>query len=210
MRTIWMDRFITTFWIWLVSLAIPIISLLATGGDDDFLIVIAVMAFIPLILMYLMFYMLCVDIIDKKGYTTYEIPLLRITFVFGPFIFFYILTLPSKKQSYLSNDASYLNQNKSNVCKGCGHENRPDAKFCKQCGAVLSKAAQTIKPDVAVKKTCPKCGYDNYSKGNFCKKCGAIIESSENSNTQTFWRCPKCGKENPSSSRICKDCEYMK
>ena len=46
-------------------------------------------------------------------------------------------------------------------CPNCGHENRDDAKFCRDCGATLG-----------VELSCPGCGapYDPGQK--FCDECG--------------------------------------
>ena len=50
------------------------------------------------------------------------------------------------------------------TCTACGAENRPGARFCVQCGAMLSRA-------------CPSCG-TAYNEGErFCGECGAALSS---------------------------------
>ena len=48
-------------------------------------------------------------------------------------------------------------------CAACGTENRPDRKFCAQCGAGLARA-------------CPACGAANLSGERFCGDCGRLLE----------------------------------
>ena len=47
-------------------------------------------------------------------------------------------------------------------CPGCGHENRPSAKFCGECGTPFQCA-------------CPKCGAELPSGIKFCDECGAAV-----------------------------------
>jgi hypothetical protein len=51
------------------------------------------------------------------------------------------------------------------LCPSCGHENRKDAKFCKDCGGSLAP-------------TCPSCGADLEADASFCNKCGSRLAES--------------------------------
>src|SRR5262245_17483081 len=44
-------------------------------------------------------------------------------------------------------------------CPRCQHENRPQAKFCEECGTPLARS-------------CPKCGSGLSPSGKFCHECG--------------------------------------
>jgi class 3 adenylate cyclase len=44
-------------------------------------------------------------------------------------------------------------------CPRCQHENRPQAKFCEECGTTLARS-------------CPKCGSTLSPSGKFCPECG--------------------------------------
>src|SRR5262245_40105859 len=44
-------------------------------------------------------------------------------------------------------------------CPRCQHENRPQAKFCEECGTPLARS-------------CPKCGSGLSPSGKFCPECG--------------------------------------
>ncbi len=48
------------------------------------------------------------------------------------------------------------------ICPACGAENRPDAKFCFECGAGLVRA-------------CPNCGSAVRSGARFCDECGHAL-----------------------------------
>jgi DNA-binding IclR family transcriptional regulator len=56
-------------------------------------------------------------------------------------------------------------------CPKCGFENRPTARFCKQCGQTLQ-----AKPPTGV--TCPTCGAANDSDARFCRSCGKPLGGS--------------------------------
>ena len=43
-------------------------------------------------------------------------------------------------------------------CPGCQHENRPQAKFCEECGGALTRA-------------CPNCGTPLSATAKFCSEC---------------------------------------
>src|SRR5688500_12550281 len=53
-------------------------------------------------------------------------------------------------------------------CPSCGHENRPGAALCGECGASL--------PHEVV---CPGCGTSNPRNQRFCDKCGTSLAAAE-------------------------------
>ncbi|MCP4544373.1 MAG: zinc ribbon domain-containing protein [Chloroflexi bacterium] len=59
-------------------------------------------------------------------------------------------------------------------CPKCGLENRPDARFCKQCGQAL--AQQAVPPAIPV-NICPACGVTTKPKARFCPRCGKPLAS---------------------------------
>jgi class 3 adenylate cyclase/tetratricopeptide (TPR) repeat protein len=50
-------------------------------------------------------------------------------------------------------------------CPSCGHENRPDAKFCLECGSPLAR-------------TCPN-GHPVPAEARFCDECGAVVDGAD-------------------------------
>ncbi len=48
------------------------------------------------------------------------------------------------------------------ICPNCAVDNRPDAKFCRECGAALSAR-------------CPACGAPNDPGQKFCDECGTAL-----------------------------------
>lgn len=45
-------------------------------------------------------------------------------------------------------------------CPSCQHENRPGAKFCKECGASLARACANCETELSpTAKFCPECGH---------------------------------------------------
>ena len=57
-------------------------------------------------------------------------------------------------------------------CPSCGHENRPDRKFCGQCGAELAVA-------------CAACGTQPEPGELFCGQCGAPLEKAATPSSAT-------------------------
>ncbi len=47
-------------------------------------------------------------------------------------------------------------------CPACGHGNRPDRRYCAECGGRLGA-------------TCPACGAPNEVREKFCGACGASL-----------------------------------
>lgn len=58
-------------------------------------------------------------------------------------------------------------------CTNCGFENRPDARFCKQCGQPLP--AQPTPPASVI---CPACGATAKPGALFCPRCGKPLPAS--------------------------------
>jgi adenylate cyclase len=54
-------------------------------------------------------------------------------------------------------------------CPACSHANRPDARFCGECGANLEDAS------------CPACGAANPADQKFCDHCGASLAPAQDS-----------------------------
>lgn len=54
-------------------------------------------------------------------------------------------------------------------CTRCGFENRPDARFCKQCGQPLVTQAA---PPPLEEMLCPACGASYKPGARFCSRCG--------------------------------------
>src|SRR5947208_14452004 len=54
------------------------------------------------------------------------------------------------------------NSHQTMVCPTCQAENRPDRKFCAQCGTALAAA-------------CPSCGAANQPGERFCGECGTAL-----------------------------------
>ncbi|RKU01119.1 hypothetical protein C7H84_22895 [Burkholderia sp. Nafp2/4-1b] len=50
-------------------------------------------------------------------------------------------------------------------CTICGSENPPDARFCRECQAVLSR-------------TCPQCGCETTPAARFCSNCGTPLATA--------------------------------
>jgi len=57
-------------------------------------------------------------------------------------------------------------------CPTCGHENRPEARFCKQCGQSLDAQAAPSAPPSISETICPACGATAKPGARFCPRCG--------------------------------------
>lgn len=64
-------------------------------------------------------------------------------------------------------------------CPKCGFENRPGARFCKQCGQPL----EIPTPSPPAEMICPQCGTPNKPGARFCARCGAPLAPSAPSPT---------------------------
>jgi ribosomal protein L40E len=67
-------------------------------------------------------------------------------------------------------------------CSKCGLENRPDARFCKQCGQALPQSGQSLRlqqadPTTLPTNICTACGATAKPKARFCPRCGKSLAS---------------------------------
>lgn len=201
MRSYYLDMFVKLFVAWVCCAVIGVISVshAIVDGTDDLVPLAIVCIIAALIISYVMFYMLCKDLIDKKGYGDGEIPLLLIAFVTGPFVFFYMLALPSKKENTIVaslDNSAVTYQTSAGAVQTSAGVNQDDSWVC-------------------------TCGGRNSSQTNICKKCGRtsdgkmtanVINTPKNTKASLLnvWYCPKCGDVNAKSTRICKGCGYEK
>lgn len=68
-------------------------------------------------------------------------------------------------------------------CPNCGFDNRPDARFCKQCGYALTSLAPSSpaapSPASALPPTvCPHCGAPLKAGARFCSRCGQAVQET--------------------------------
>jgi len=114
-------------------------------------------------------------------------------------------------------------------CKSCGGALKAGAKFCSQCGAVVSPDARALEAAPSMtSRRCPKCGAENPATARFCRvdghelskdraaAAGAGLERPENRTATASAdsvtdgpvpgtiKCPRCGTANPAGSRFCK------
>jgi hypothetical protein len=62
-------------------------------------------------------------------------------------------------------------------CPKCGDENRPEARFCKQCGQSLGAQAAPPEPPTIPGTVCPACGATARPRSRFCPRCGKPLQS---------------------------------
>jgi DNA-binding IclR family transcriptional regulator/ribosomal protein L40E len=87
-------------------------------------------------------------------------------------------------------------------CPKCGFENRPGARFCKQCGQTLPDVNQILQDISSASTTCPDCGAANEADAHFCSKCGRTLALFSGVT------CPGCGIENSPNARFCRQCGH--
>jgi hypothetical protein len=63
-------------------------------------------------------------------------------------------------------------------CPKCGFENRPEARFCKQCGQPLQAQAAPQKPPTRPGIVCPACGATAKPGAGFCPRCGKPLPAA--------------------------------
>lgn len=149
-------------------IAIGACILLFSNGDDSIIIpTIIICGFLAICFYIAAFYALAYDIVDKKGYTQDDIPngiLILINIVMGPFIFVYLMALPSKNNATIvEEDIEEETEKQSWVCCFCGEENDEECSTCANCNN--SKSSE-------LNWTCPKCESANYSDDDVCSNCG--------------------------------------
>jgi len=112
---------------------------------------------------------------------------------------------------------------RDNVCPSCMTENRPEVRFCEECGTDLVTSplmprdeTGTPPPEEPSTQTCPNCGNENRLDTNFCEECGTDLATTplmprdetgtpppEKPSTQT---CSNCGNENRLDTNFCEEC----
>ncbi len=88
-------------------------------------------------------------------------------------------------------------------CHHCNFDNRPGARFCKNCGKPLVSKTQRTK---SASNHCSNCGSANPIGARFCKQCGSSLLASNQA--ATAGHCPNCGNQNSSKARYCKNCGF--
>ncbi len=63
-------------------------------------------------------------------------------------------------------------------CPKCGFENRPDARFCKQCGQPIQAQAAPPVPPARPGAVCPACGATAKPGARFCPRCGKPLPTA--------------------------------
>lgn len=85
-------------------------------------------------------------------------------------------------------------------CSKCGFENRPGARFCKQCGQALPDVDPAPQEGPLAGVICPDCSAANDVDANFCSKCGQTLA------LPSGVTCPDCGTANSPNARFCRQC----
>lgn len=90
-------------------------------------------------------------------------------------------------------------------CPKCGRENPQQAKFCFNCGNVITQPSIGIAYSPEQLKLCQRCGYNNPSDAKFCFECGLELLQSRSSTVKADI-CPTCGITVSSSNQFCPNC----
>lgn len=80
-------------------------------------------------------------------------------------------------------------------CSKCNTENPTGAKFCENCGNVLSKPKPETKQTKDI-NFCPDCGKAIETDASFCADCGNAFGE----------QCPHCQTANQSDAKFCANC----
>jgi len=116
-----------------------------------------------------------------------------------------------------------------NVCPHCGANNRPEARFCKQCSYALPQCSyalpqcshallergqalpqrETASTD---EHTCAHCGAALRPGARFCKQCGTALHEFDKpittaADSAARAACPHCGAPVRSTARFCPSCQ---
>lgn len=171
MRSYYIDLFVKLFIGWVCCLILGLIGMFASFAEEGFIVMSTLFGVACVIITYVMFYVLCRDIIDRKDYGDKQIPLLPIVLAIGPFAMVYVSGLTDN-----NDQIPVLTPDDSWVCT-CGGRNSKDTDICEKCGRTSDgkMTKQALQPEAfSIFKTwnCPKCGQDNSKSTDTCKECG--------------------------------------
>lgn len=139
----------------------------------------------------------------------------------------------NKQDTPIVNNKEKVHE-KSNMavlCKKCGAENNADARFCQNCGTLLSANDKAVEkqPEYIL---CKNCGTENNANAKFCQNCGVFLEdhnkskqpeesycNKEQGQQSTYSerkqeyagkiiKCPNCGENLSSFIAICPVCGH--
>ncbi len=85
-------------------------------------------------------------------------------------------------------------------CSKCDFENRPDARFCKQCGQTMQAQATQPTPSVSAGTVCSACGATAKPGARFCPRCGNPLATRPAPSTPTPASQPPTPSPSPSPS----------
>ena len=88
-------------------------------------------------------------------------------FLVGPAVLLMLTSFPALAQTgTITASAKSQSSQQSTECPKCHHVNRPNAKFCSECGTVLRKGG------------CVKCGATLVPGEKFCTDCGFAVPAA--------------------------------
>jgi DNA-directed RNA polymerase subunit RPC12/RpoP/phage FluMu protein Com len=93
-------------------------------------------------------------------------------------------------------------------CTHCGANVAATAKFCKNCGKLVIRAAIN-----ATQNICPSCRLINSTGAKYCKNCGTRLDTQSASLTEVSapsYVCPNCGaalQKEPKRKIACPTCK---
>lgn len=95
-------------------------------------------------------------------------------------------------------------------CPSCGAKNPKGQKFCKECGAMLSKTCPHCGAVLDGKtKFCPSCG-NAVQVANVCVQCGMPLAEGQafcpSCGAKQEKACPQCGAALPPGAPFCPSC----
>jgi DNA-directed RNA polymerase subunit M/transcription elongation factor TFIIS len=86
-------------------------------------------------------------------------------------------------------------------CSECNSENKPEAKFCTSCGAILVTATTSVEAGIR----CSGCGSENKPEAKFCTGCGMKLVAPAAPSVEGV-RCSECDFENAPGAKFCNNC----
>jgi ribosomal protein L40E len=169
------------------------------------------------------------------GYTAYEFTDGTRALVPTPFSHI-LIQLPGGEQLTLSLDKTLPAQPVASepvgalICPQCSQRNNADARFCSECGTILTPpvsspavpaALETIPPASETSKKCSHCGAANKARARFCLACGkrlALVTAPMTGGTPPGAAppmpspaanekiCAKCQSANTPAAHFCRSC----